>query len=101
MSLVGNRVRQVFSSSSPIDISPRFRGRGTSDLKQHQSEITKSAPAAYSASPTPESLAQDEELPIYTLAEVSYHDTPDDCWTVIYDRVYDVTNFLLEVLIHL
>lgn len=31
-----------------------------------------------------------------TLAEVSLHDTPDDCWVVIYDRVYDITNFLDE-----
>ncbi|XP_053604937.1 cytochrome b5-like [Plodia interpunctella] len=31
-----------------------------------------------------------------TLAEVSYHDTPQDCWVVIYDRVYDITTFLEE-----
>lgn len=30
----------------------------------------------------------------YTLDEVSYHDTYGDCWIVLYDRVYDITNFL-------
>lgn len=34
---------------------------------------------------------------IVTLAEVSMHDTPDDCWVVIYDRVYDISSFLDEV----
>lgn len=35
--------------------------------------------------------------PIYTLDQVSYHDQPDDCWVVIYDRVYNVTDFLSKV----
>ena len=35
-----------------------------------------------------------KDLPIFTLDEVSYHDRDDDCWMVIYDQVYDVTNFL-------
>lgn len=30
----------------------------------------------------------------YTLDEVSYHDTFGDCWIVLYDRVYDITDFL-------
>lgn len=34
---------------------------------------------------------------IITLEEVSSHDTNKDCWVVIYDRVYDVTDFLEEV----
>ncbi|XP_050361956.1 uncharacterized protein LOC126781162 [Nymphalis io] len=33
---------------------------------------------------------------VITLAEVSLHDTPKDCWVVIYDRVYDITDFLDE-----
>lgn len=32
-----------------------------------------------------------------TLEEVSWHDTPGDCWIIVYDRVYDVTDFLDEV----
>lgn len=35
-------------------------------------------------------------LPIITLEEVSWHDTHQDCWVVINDRVYDVTPFLFE-----
>ncbi|XP_044752233.1 cytochrome b5-like [Coccinella septempunctata] len=31
-----------------------------------------------------------------TLEEVLCHDTRRDCWVVIYDRVYDITNFLDE-----
>uniref|UniRef100_A0A182IXN5 Uncharacterized protein n=1 Tax=Anopheles atroparvus TaxID=41427 RepID=A0A182IXN5_ANOAO len=29
-----------------------------------------------------------------TLSEVAYHDSYDDCWIVLYDRVYDITSFL-------
>ncbi|KAJ8918482.1 hypothetical protein NQ315_008179 [Exocentrus adspersus] len=31
-----------------------------------------------------------------TLEEVSWHDHAKDCWIVVYDRVYDVTEFLEE-----
>ncbi|XP_045471188.1 probable cytochrome b5 2 [Harmonia axyridis] len=31
-----------------------------------------------------------------TLEEVLCHDTRKDCWVVIYDRVYDITEFLDE-----
>lgn len=34
---------------------------------------------------------------IIDLAEVANHDTPDDCWIVLFDRVYDVTEFLDKV----
>lgn len=34
------------------------------------------------------------QLPQYTLQEVSEHRSGDDCWVVIYDRVYDITKFL-------
>lgn len=32
-----------------------------------------------------------------SLNEVSYHDTTDDCWIILFDRVYDVTHFLDKV----
>ncbi|XP_011684917.1 PREDICTED: cytochrome b5 isoform X1 [Wasmannia auropunctata] len=35
-----------------------------------------------------------DELRTINLAEVAYHDTPGDCWLVIYDYVYDCTEFL-------
>lgn len=34
---------------------------------------------------------------VITLAEVAQHDSPRDCWVVIYDRVYDISTFLDEV----
>ncbi|XP_042217259.1 cytochrome b5-like [Homarus americanus] len=41
---------------------------------------------------------KDEEsgLQVYTLSEVSEHDTFEDCWIILYDKVFDVTRFLLE-----
>ncbi|KYM96345.1 PREDICTED: cytochrome b5-like [Cyphomyrmex costatus] len=35
-----------------------------------------------------------DELRTINLAEVAWHDTPDNCWLVIYDYVYDCTEFL-------
>ncbi|XP_018049190.1 PREDICTED: cytochrome b5-like isoform X2 [Atta colombica] len=35
-----------------------------------------------------------DEFRIINLAEVAWHDTPDNCWLVIYDYVYDCTEFL-------
>jgi len=37
-----------------------------------------------------------EILRKYTWEEVAKHTTEDDCWVVLYNKVYDVTNFLLE-----
>ena len=34
---------------------------------------------------------------IYSLAEVNEHNTLESCWTVIHNKVYDVTKFLDEV----
>lgn len=40
---------------------------------------------------------QEKSRPVITLKEVVLHDTYDDCWIILYDRVYDVTKFLNEV----
>lgn len=39
--------------------------------------------------------------PIISLKEVAEHDSCGDCWIILYDRVYDVTNFLNEVNINI
>lgn len=40
--------------------------------------------------------SQKKSLPEISLDAVSQHDDFNDCWVVIYDRVYDVTNFLQD-----
>lgn len=35
-----------------------------------------------------------------SLEEVRHHDSWDDCWVIIYDRVYDITQFLHQVSRH-
>lgn len=46
-------------------------------------------------------LNQEKCRTIISLKEVADHDSYDDCWIVLYDRVYDVTNFLHEVNINI
>lgn len=43
-------------------------------------------------------LNEEKCRPIITLREVADHDTYDDCWIILYDRVYDVTEFLNQVI---
>lgn len=42
-------------------------------------------------------LNEEKCRPIYSLSEVSNHDNNKDCWIVLYDRVYNVTDFLNQV----
>ncbi|XP_064087712.1 uncharacterized protein LOC135202306 [Macrobrachium nipponense] len=35
-------------------------------------------------------------LDVYTLDEVSQHDSYNDCWIILYDKVFDVTQFMLD-----
>ncbi|KDR24001.1 cytochrome b5 type B-like [Zootermopsis nevadensis] len=49
--------------------------------------------------PTPRVPLQKEagsNPPTISLDQVSWHDHCSDCWVVIYDRVYEITDFLLE-----
>lgn len=45
----------------------------------------------------PQAVVVTPEERVIGLQEVSWHDTRNDCWIVIYDRVYDITDFLDEV----
>ena len=40
--------------------------------------------------------ANSTDLLEYSLRQVAEHSTPLDCWIVIYDKIYDVTDFLQE-----
>ena len=40
----------------------------------------------------------EEELRVITLSEVSEHDHRNDAWIIIYDKVYDITTFMDEVI---
>lgn len=52
----------------------------------------------FSSSPaTARESENDSKLKHISLDEVLYHDSSDDCWIIIYDRVYDVTDFLRQV----
>ncbi len=37
-----------------------------------------------------------DELPVFTLAEVAEHDTLDSCWMAIRGKVYDFTDYIPE-----
>lgn len=50
------------------------------------------------ASSKEESTNVGESLPKFTRAEVSQHNNLKETWIIIHNNVYDVTNFLNEVL---
>eukprot|EP00007_Cunea_sp_BSH-02190019_P001920 CAMPEP_0174239360 /NCGR_PEP_ID=MMETSP0417-20130205/14270_1 /TAXON_ID=242541 /ORGANISM="Mayorella sp, Strain BSH-02190019" /LENGTH=78 /DNA_ID=CAMNT_0015318297 /DNA_START=88 /DNA_END=320 /DNA_ORIENTATION=- len=37
-----------------------------------------------------------ETLQEYSAAEVAKHNTQEDCWIIMYNKVFNVTDFLLE-----
>lgn len=45
---------------------------------------------------TAESVAPDEDIPTYTLAEVAERDTSDNCWMAAYGNVYDLTEYVAQ-----
>lgn len=70
----------------------------------------QSSPSSVAAYPNPNLVTVDDKLlvrggvssthgdeRVITLDEVALHDTPSDCWIIIYDRVYDITDFTDEV----
>lgn len=56
-------------------------------------EATTFTSPLITADPEPDKSA----VPFISLLEVGQHDSFDDCWVVIYDRVYDITHFLHSV----
>lgn len=54
---------------------------------------------AEAVSNTPNQLNEPISRRIIDLNEVAEHTSEYDCWIVLYDRVYDVTKFLYEVII--
>lgn len=42
-------------------------------------------------------MANDASERVIPLDVVSLHDSPSDCWVVVYDRVYDITHMLNQV----
>jgi len=59
-------------------------------------QVLRLTPGTNSSATTKSSTKGRTGLREITLQEVSEHDCYDDCWVVIYDRVYDVTKFLRE-----
>lgn len=49
------------------------------------------------SSPPGYASENDNKLNLISLSEVALHDQIDDCWIVIYDRVYDITSFFDQV----
>lgn len=40
--------------------------------------------------------AKTDALPVYTKAEIEVHGSESDCWIIINDLVYDITDFVPE-----
>jgi len=56
--------------------------------------LNKTAP--FTQTDSEKVLNQEKCRRIYSLSEVADHDTFDDCWIVLFDRVYNVTEFLSQ-----
>lgn len=63
------------------------------------SNVSSTVPSTLSTPPRVQETSSSSSIPQleeYNLSEVSNHCTEDDCWIVIFDRVYNVTPFLSD-----
>ncbi len=58
------------------------------------SSIIFSACSASPQTPTANTTTQNGQTKSYTLSDVSSHNTPQDCWTVIDSGVYNITSYI-------
>ena len=67
---------------------PDSAGFGLVLLEEAAGESAKEASAA------PPAASADDKKKVFTLAEVQKHNTEEDCWIIIKNRVYEVTEYL-------
>lgn len=75
-------------------LSNSFASKSVTELETTVKTVLSSKNIQNSLKKTPTSER------IISIEEVSWHDEPNDCWLIIFDKVYDVTNFLDEVSKH-
>jgi len=89
--LIGQQILSLATNSIKLVASILHQHFSTPDAAP---QVTTDKPAAVVAPiQTPPAWSS---LPEYSLNQVSFHSSPDDCWIVIRDRVYDVTKFISQ-----
>lgn len=63
-------------------------------LLLYQDKSDAGAPASASAEPAPGAVKPGGTTVVLSAAEVAKHDKADDCWMIIFGKVYDLTGFL-------
>lgn len=82
-----------------IEIQPKEHGVLATALRSLQLNEIDFTIAAKAVTGKEAEVCDKKTRAVIRLDEVADHATEDDCWIVLYDRVYDVTNFLHEVTI--
>lgn len=98
------KVNCIKSNCDCVDFSANVTQNGIEIITKGQNIITTtlrtlrvSKSNQFTATNNENLLSENKGRRIISLDEVSEHDSHDDCWIVVYDRVYDVTHFLKEV----
>lgn len=61
-----------------------------------QTSMNNSQSASPMATMTPQASPTGDDMKTFTLEEVAKHSTPNDCWMVVDDIVYDVTPYIAQ-----
>ncbi len=61
-----------------------------------QTSMNSSQSASPMATMTPQASPTGDDMKTFTLEEVAKHSTPNDCWMVVDDMVYDVTPYIAQ-----
>lgn len=83
------RVSYIFSLQSKDVLDLSEQTLDSEALSYRDSDLTRNLPEdeCISQSDRERETHPESGLPIYTMDEVSYHDTYDDCWIILYDKV--------------
>lgn len=82
-------IKNKYPASSGASINP-----GNSNIQSNNQNSINPSP---SSSPSSSSLSTNPDTtPIYSISDVNMHNNPKDCWVIVNNKVYDVTNYINE-----
>ena len=93
-----NAMKDILERVKDIDISSTVTSPNESKVRQNSGDASSGVTSTDDEEEA-SCTSSEAEIPQISLREVGDHCSMEDAWIVFYDRVYDITNFLYEVIL--